>query len=87
MKGKNPTRQQKKIMQERRLNPDEWLVLKNPSTELHIQHRESKKIKVLSIQVIIMDKKMIIWINNYIEKLKRDGKALSLKKLELKNNK
>ena len=87
MKGKNPTRQQKKIMQERRLNPDEWLVLKNPSTELHIQHRESKKIKVLSIQGLIMDKKMIIWINNYIEKLKRDGKALSLKKLELKNNK
>lgn len=34
-----------------------------------------------------MDKKMIIWINNYLEKLKRDGKALSLKKLELKNNK
>lgn len=31
-----------------------------------------------------MDKKMIIWINNYIDKLKSDGKALSLKKLELK---
>ena len=49
MKGKNPTRQQKKIMQERKLNPDEWLVLKNPSTELHIQHRETKKIKILDI--------------------------------------
>ena len=49
MKGKNPTRQQKKIMQERRLDPNEWLVLKNPPTELHIQHRETKKIKVLSI--------------------------------------
>ena len=43
------TRQQKKIMQERRLNPNNWLVLKNPTSELHIQHRESKKIKILSI--------------------------------------
>jgi hypothetical protein len=34
-----------------------------------------------------MENKMIIWINNYIDKLKRDGKALPLKKLELKNNK
>lgn len=49
MKGKNSTRQQKKIMQERRLNPNNWLVLKNPTNELHIQHRESKKIKILSI--------------------------------------
>ena len=37
------------IMQERRLNPNNWLVLKNPTSELHIQHRESKKIKILSI--------------------------------------
>ena len=49
MKGKKPTRHQKKIMKERRLNPDNWLVLKNPTNELHIQHIESKKIKVLSI--------------------------------------
>lgn len=49
MNGKNPTREQKKLMSERRLNPDNWLVLKNPTTELHIQHRKSKKIKVLSI--------------------------------------
>ena len=47
MKGKNPTREQKKIMQERRLNPYEWLVLKNPSTELHIQNRESKEVKII----------------------------------------
>ena len=49
MKGKKPTRQQKKIMKERRLNSDECLVLKNPPTELHIQHRESKEIKILAI--------------------------------------
>lgn len=28
MKGKKPTRTQKKIIKERRLNPDNWLVLK-----------------------------------------------------------
>ena len=49
MKGKNPTRQQKKILQGRRLNPNNWLVLKNPTNELHIQHRETKSIRVLSI--------------------------------------
>lgn len=49
MKGKKPTRQQKKIMKERRLNPDNWLVLKNPTNELHIQHRENKKIKILQL--------------------------------------
>lgn len=47
MKGKNPTREQKKIIQERKLNPYEWLVLKNPPTELHIQHRESKEVKII----------------------------------------
>lgn len=49
MKGKNPTRQQKNIMKEKRLNPDNWLVLKNPTKELHIQNRESNKIRVLYI--------------------------------------
>ena len=49
MKGKKATRQQKKIMKERRLNPDKWLVLKNPTNELHIQHRENKKIKILPL--------------------------------------
>ena len=49
MKGKNPTRKQKNIIKENKLNPDNWLVLKNPTSELHIQHRESKKIKILSI--------------------------------------
>ncbi|MCR1953102.1 hypothetical protein NSA50_19085 [Clostridium sp. DSM 100503] len=49
MKGKKPTRQQKMIMQERRLNPSNWLVLKNPTNQLHIQHRGTKKIRILSI--------------------------------------
>lgn len=34
-----------------------------------------------------MENKMIVWINNYIDKLKADGKVLSLKKLKVKNNK
>lgn len=31
--------------------------------------------------------KMILWINSYIEKLKRDGKEITLKKIELNNKK
>lgn len=33
------------------------------------------------------NKIMIAWINNYIDKLKREGKEITLKKLELKENK
>lgn len=47
MKGKNPTRQQKIIMRQNKLNPDNWLVLKNPTDELHIQHRESKNKRII----------------------------------------
>ncbi len=32
-----------------------------------------------------MEKKMINWINNYIDKLKKEGKKESLKKIELKD--
>lgn len=41
MKGKKPTRQQKKILQERRLNPDNWLILKicPKERELYIKNR------------------------------------------------
>lgn len=49
MKGKNPTRQQKMIIKENRLNPANWLVLKNPTGKLYIQHRENKKTKELEI--------------------------------------
>lgn len=49
MKGKKPTRQQKMILKERRLNPDNWLVLKNPPGKLHIQNRANKKIRVLDM--------------------------------------
>ena len=32
-----------------------------------------------------MENKMIKWINNYIDKLKKDGKKETIKKLELKD--
>lgn len=34
-----------------------------------------------------MENKMIKWINNYIDKRKREGKNETLKKIELKNKK
>lgn len=49
MKGKNPTRQQKQIMKERRLNPNNWLVIKNPPKELHLQNRETNTIRILTL--------------------------------------
>lgn len=49
MKGKKPTRQQKKILQDTKLNPNNWLVLKNPTNELHIQNRETKRIRIINL--------------------------------------
>ncbi len=46
-----------------------------------------KKIDISKLSVNDMENKMIVWINNYIDKLKADGKVLSLKKLKVKNNK
>ncbi len=36
-----------------------------------------------------MENKMIVWINNYIDKLKKEGKKETLKKIEIRdeNNK
>lgn len=45
MKGKIPTRVQKKIIASHGLDPSEWLVLKNPTTGLVIKHRETGKIE------------------------------------------
>lgn len=47
MKGKNPTRKQKNLIQENRLNPENWLVLKVFRDKICIQHRASKKIRDL----------------------------------------
>jgi hypothetical protein len=49
MNGKKPTRKQCEIIKKYRLNPENWLVAKNPRGELHITHRESGKIRVLRV--------------------------------------
>lgn len=56
MKGKNPTRKQKILMKENRLNPENWVVLKILRDEktfknkILIQHKISKTIRDLSFQ-------------------------------------
>ena len=42
MKGKNPTRKQKNIIKENKLNPDNWLVLKILKNRICIQPKVSK---------------------------------------------
>ena len=49
MKGKNPTRQQKMCIKKHKLKPENWLVLKNPTGKLEIQHRETGTIKILDM--------------------------------------
>ena len=39
MRGKKPTLKQKRAIAAVRLNPDNWLVEKNPPGELHLVHR------------------------------------------------
>lgn len=41
--GKRPTVRQKKLMAEKRLNPDNWLIVKDTPTEMHVVHRYSDK--------------------------------------------
>lgn len=48
MKGKNPTRFQRKILEKSRLNPSNWLILKNPTGELVIQNKITGKIRTVS---------------------------------------
>lgn len=42
---KNPTRNQKKRIREKRLNPNNWQVIKDNSEIFEIIHRVTKKIK------------------------------------------
>ena len=37
--GKHPTVRQKKLLAEKRLNPDNWLIVKDTPTEMHIVYR------------------------------------------------
>ena len=44
MKGKNPTRKQKIMIKENKLNPDNWVVLKVFSDRICIQHKVIREI-------------------------------------------
>ena len=43
--GKNPTRSQKKFLQQWKLKPEDWLVVKDTSEQMELVHRYSDKTK------------------------------------------
>lgn len=43
--GKNPTREQKKLLQKWKLDSSMWLVVKDTPTEMHLVHRHLDKTK------------------------------------------
>jgi|HigsolmetaGSP12D_1036236.scaffolds.fasta_scaffold00847_11 hypothetical protein len=45
--GKRPTRRQKQAIKWAKLNPDNWLIVKNLPDELHIVHRETGTLKII----------------------------------------
>ena len=45
--GKNPARKQKKYLEKRRLNPDNWLVIKETAAGLEIRHKETGTVKTI----------------------------------------
>lgn len=49
--GKNPTRQEKKILTARKLNAGDWLVCKHTSTEMVISHKHCDKIRTIALGV------------------------------------
>ena len=46
--GKNPTVKQKKLMTQNSLNCDEWLVVKDTSTEMVIVHRDTGALRTIT---------------------------------------
>ena len=48
MKGKNPTREQRKWLEHGGLNPKEWLVQKDTPSYLQAVNRESKEVRVIN---------------------------------------
>ncbi len=51
LQAKRLTRKQKEILKSKKLNPENWLLIKNlkHQGELHIQHRDSEKVRVLNV--------------------------------------
>lgn len=48
MKGKNPTREQCKIIKRNGLNYEEWLVQKDMRDTMQIVHRDSKEVRIIN---------------------------------------
>jgi hypothetical protein len=46
--GRKPTRKQKELLKKYKLNPNNWLVFKNPTGKLHIMHRITRSKRVIS---------------------------------------
>lgn len=42
--GKNPTREQKKLLQKRKLNPEDWLVVKDTPERMDLVHRHFDRV-------------------------------------------
>lgn len=50
MRGKNPTRGQRKILVKNNLNPKNWLVVKHPSNnELVVKSRDTGELMTLTL--------------------------------------
>jgi hypothetical protein len=47
--GKKPTRNQKMLIKDAGLKPDNWLIVKNPSGELHMIHKETGTHRVIPV--------------------------------------
>lgn len=45
--GKKPTKAQRIYLKEHRLNPDNWLIYKNTSTEMRLIHRYANTTRVV----------------------------------------
>ena len=48
--GRKPTKAQKIILKERRLNPDNWLIVKNTPEEMLVVHRYTSTIRNIRIK-------------------------------------
>ncbi|WP_418303817.1 DUF6906 family protein [Paenibacillus crassostreae] len=47
--GKNPTLRQKMVIKDAGFNPDNWLVCKSPTDELHLVHRFTSSTKIIHL--------------------------------------
>lgn len=45
--GKKPTRVQKQLISAKGLNPGNWFVTKDTSTEVHIIHRNTDTVRII----------------------------------------